>query len=148
MTLRIAKSDITGPREQTVKRTTFIKFAVLGGFVLAITGSLDTVGRLGANVRSRGYSELSNGRGGTNVEGVVYTAGVASHVLLAVREFRVDLTHHENHVAGGDLLHLFIGRPIPLDVAIRLHEVLHGGRESGWESTWRFLGTNPAPFLG
>lgn len=40
---------------------------------MATVGSLNTTGQLGANLRSPGYSVLSNGRGGTNVEGVVYT---------------------------------------------------------------------------
>lgn len=56
-----------------MKRTTLLKFAVLPAFVVATVGSLNTTGQLGANVRSPGYSVLSNGRGGTNVEGVVYT---------------------------------------------------------------------------
>lgn len=54
-------------------RATVLKFAVLSAFAVATVGSLNTTGQLGANVRSPGYSVLSNGRGGTNVESVVYT---------------------------------------------------------------------------
>jgi len=57
-----------------VIKTTFVKLAVLCGFVLAITGWLDAGAGTVTKGRSAGYSELSSGRGGTNVEGVTYTA--------------------------------------------------------------------------
>jgi len=60
--------------EQIVIKTTFVKLVVLCGFVLATTVSLDNGRQTGRQRPEPRYSELSNGRGGTNAEAVAYTA--------------------------------------------------------------------------
>jgi len=49
--------------------------------------------------------------------GAAAVAGVASHVLLSVRECAVDCAHHDDHSARGHLLGLLVGGPI-VDVAV------------------------------
>ena len=97
--------------EQIVIKTTFVKLVVLCGFVLATTVSLDTVGRLGAKGRSLGYSELSNGRGGTNAEAVAYTAEMGFDKKRSLKAFKDTLypllrprRSAERGVARGDYL--------------------------------------------
>jgi hypothetical protein len=69
-------------REQIItKRTKLIKFAVLGGFVLllAVVGAT-------AGSRNLGFTELPNGRGGTNVEAFVVPDGFDKARSLACQQ--------------------------------------------------------------
>ncbi len=74
-------------------------------------------------------------------------AGVASHMRLAVREFRIDILRHVDHVARDFLRMLFVARKIALHVAeVALHaqaavnERMVGIRLSSAGSIFRFLG--------
>lgn len=77
-------------------------------------------------------------------------------MLLAVLETGVNVTHHEDHVAGGHLLPLFIGGLVALHVAVvapslvrnaqGLHEGLHGVREGVLVEHLKVLGGIPTTF--
>jgi hypothetical protein len=65
--LSVCDIAIVAKKEQIVSRTTLNRLLISGGFIL-----LALVCATAAR-RNLGYSELSDGRGGTNVEAVSYT---------------------------------------------------------------------------
>ena len=67
------------------KRTTFITLAGLGGFVLLAAVCVT------AGLRNPGFSELPDGRGGTNVESVNYTKEMGFDKKRSLEAFKVTL---------------------------------------------------------
>jgi hypothetical protein len=63
------------------RRTTLIKSAVLGGFVLLAVVCAT------ASRTNLGFSELPNGRGGTNVEAVAYTEDMGFDKARSLKAF-------------------------------------------------------------
>ena len=65
-------------------RTTLIKFVLLGGFVLLAVGAT-------ANRRNPGFTELLNGRGGTNLEAITYTKEMGFDKERSLKAFKETL---------------------------------------------------------
>ena len=79
-------------------------------------------------------------------------------MLLAIPPTRGEVTHHDDHVAGDHLLHLFVGGPVALYVAEvapslirnaqRLYQGLHGVGEGVLIQHLEIFGNKPATLPG
>ena len=73
-------------------------------------------------------------------------AGVAAHMPLAIRKFRIDFPRHADHHAGNILLGIVIAGEIALHVAVAAHHTqtrpkgLHGRLQAFGREHFEILG--------